>query len=124
MILDKETLLLDEVAYNDAAIATPVAFDLGRVRPGPGQPIKMFANNGGADIAGLTALTITDCDTTGGSYTALMTIPIGFAELKLATFFFDLPVHTRQFIKVAWTSIATSGTDISLGVVMQDQTNL
>ena len=49
MILDKDMLAADGLAHDGAV----TVLDLTTVRPGPGQPIKMFAS-GSADLAGAT----------------------------------------------------------------------
>lgn len=74
-------------------LTTTVAFDLGAVRPGPGEPIKIMA----VGVSG--TVTITHCATIGGSYTAnsVQTCGAGIAE-------FVLQSDTLQFIKVAFAA--------------------
>jgi len=82
MIIDKNTEL-----------TTATAFDLGAVRPGPGQPIKLMT----LGVSG--TVTITHCATTGGSYTAnsVHTVGAGIEELELGS-------QTLQFIKAAFSA--------------------
>ena len=92
MLIDKETLL-----------ATTVALDLETVRPGPGQPIKMFA-----DLDADGDLVITH-GATSTPITALMTVAcVGVTE-------FFLPSTVLQYIASTFTG--------NVGVVMDVQTN-
>lgn len=80
MLLDKE-----------AQLATTVAFDLEAVRPGPGMPVKLYATG----MTPAAVVTVTNCATVGGTYTACTTAVVdtdGSVE-------FELPSSTRQFIK-------------------------
>ena len=78
---------------NDTALATTVAFDLGVVSPGPGEPIKCIAVGVDASLA------ITHCATIGGTYTACTTVlaPAGLLE-------FERPSNTKQFIKATFSA--------------------
>lgn len=83
MIIDKE-----------AELTTTVAYDLGSVRPGPGQPIKMWF----LPTAGTSPLAITD-GATSAAADALMTVAYTVGEVVE----FELPSNTAQFIKATFT---------------------
>lgn len=85
-----------------AELATTVAFDLDAVRPGPGQPIKMFANlNAAGDLV------ITTGATSAAAGDLITVACDGITE-------FELPSTTERYIK------ATFAGDV--GVVMDAQT--
>lgn len=92
MLIDNETLL-----------ATTVALDLEALRPGPGQPIKMFADlDADGDLVITHGATVT-------AATALMTVACaGITE-------FHLPSSTLRWIKATFTG--------NVGIVMDVQTN-
>lgn len=84
MILDKMTELV-----------TTVALDLEAVRPGPGEPIKLFSTGNAAS----EDIVVTTCATEGGVYTACVT-----AECDLTgDVEFALPSSTLGFIKATFT---------------------
>lgn len=87
---------------NETELATTVAFDLGNVRPGPGKPIKMFAQGVGGSLVITMGATDTAAD-------ACITVD-ATNDVE-----FHLPSNTLQYI------IATFATG-SVGVVMDAQT--
>jgi len=87
-----------------AELVTATAFDLDAVRPGPGKPIKMYANGVGG------SLVVTTGDTNAAA-DALITVD---ATESLE---FHLPANTKRWIK------ATFATG-EVGVVMDGQTNM
>ena len=114
MIFDKTLLGANDLAHGSAV----TAMDMGNANVGPGKPIKLYACGSGATaLAGATGLTITDCDTTGGSYTAAGSITATNAEI-LAGLTFDLPTNTRQFVKVDLAGTTSAGA-WTCGVILE-----
>jgi len=115
MILDKDMLIADDLAHN----GTPTAIDLGAVRPGPGQPIKMFVRTS-ATMAGATGIVITDGATSAAAdahSTITMSLNGGAIEE------FELPSDISRYVKVSLAGTTTAGT-WSCGVVLPGvQTN-
>ena len=103
MILDKQVLIADDQAYSTAASDV---LDLETVRPGPGQPVKMFIQ-GSSDLATCTGFTVTDAatDTAGDD---LLT-HVGTVAGKIIEF--ELPSDVARYIKVT----ITTGTSLSAG---------
>ena len=93
-------MILDKLAE----LTTAVAFDLDAVRPGPGNPIKMYATGVGGPL-------VVTCGADTAAADACITVdatePVEF----------ELPSNTKQFIK------ATFATG-NVYVVMDAQTNL
>jgi len=117
MIIDALNLWYDDAAYD----ASVTVLDLGTTRPGPGEPYRCFITCANADMAGLTALTVTDGATNAAAdghkvYTLLA------ATLNLGTFFFELSPDTARYVKLALTG-ASAGTGITAGLVTGQQTN-
>jgi hypothetical protein len=118
MILDNELLVADDLAHG----GTVTAINLGTAKPGPGERIRMFAIGNGS-LAGATGLAITDCDTSGGSYEAVMSLTCTAAELN-SGIYFELPTHVRQYVKVDLSGTTSAGA-WTCGVIMPgSQTNL
>lgn len=91
MILDKE-----------AELTTATGFDLGVVRPGPGNPIKLWATGVGGDLEITTGADAAEAE---AGLTALMTVDAdGDVE-------FELPSNTQQFIA---TTFATGSVNVTL----------
>ena len=114
MILDKEVLFADNLAYG----GTPEIIDLGAVRPGPGEPIKGF-------IIGLTTLTactgfsILD-DADGNADEALMTV----VDIPNTTpIEFTLPSNTKRYVTIALTGSVSAGTFTAGLILPGAQTN-
>ena len=103
MILDKEVLIADDQAFSTAASSV---LDLETVRPGPGQPVKMFIQ-GSADLAACTGFTVVDGATSSPS-DALLTV-ISTLAGKIVEF--ELPSDVARYIKVT----ITTGTSLSAG---------
>ena len=115
MILDNETMFADALAYG----GTPTVIDLETVRPGPGEPIKIFAQ-GSADLAGATGLVITD-GTTSAAADALVTHTCDLVG-KLVEI--ELPSDTARYVGIALAGTPSAGS-WSCGVVMPgNQTSL
>ena len=76
---------------NDAKLVTTVAFDLGSVRPGPGNPIKMYASG----VAG--SLVITQGATNAAADACITVDATNAIE-------FELPSNTLQYIKATFGS--------------------
>ena len=77
---------------NDAKLTSTVAFDLETVRPGPGEPLKMWCI---LDTPG--TLTITD-GATSAAADALMTVSCTDSPTE-----FQLPSSTARYIKSTFT---------------------
>lgn len=84
MILDK-----------NAELTTATAYDLGTVRPGPGNPIKMFASGMAADA--LVTVTTGATDTAADACTTATVGANGTVE-------FELPSTTGQFIMATFAA--------------------
>lgn len=111
MIVDKQAMFADDLAHG----GTVDYVDLGATRPGPGNPVKCFAS--GVSLAGATGLLVTDCDTSGGTYTDVVEIDVTSAELNAGGIEFELPSHIRQYVKVALVGTTSAGT-WSAGVIL------
>lgn len=118
MILDAQLLCADDLAHG----GTVSAINLGAVTPGPGERIRCFAIGNGS-LAGATGLAVTDCDTVGGSYTALLSITCTAAELNDGIYF-ELPNNARQFLKIALVGTTSAGAWTAGVKLAGDQTNL
>lgn len=118
MILDKTLLCADDLAHDGSV----TAINLGIASPGPGERIRMFAIGNGS-LAGATGLTVTDCDTSGGSYTAVMSITCTAAELNDGIYF-ELPNNVRQYVKVDLAGSTSAGAWTCGVKLAGDQTNL
>lgn len=95
---------------NEAALVTATAFDLETVRPGPGKPIKMWAQ---LNAAGPLVITT---GATSAALDALLTVQVPAEGLE-----FELPSNTKQFIKSTFAATAPLG----VFVVMEgNQTNI
>jgi len=88
---------------NEAVITVAATdFDLGSVRPGPGEPIKMSVINDSATAGtytgpiGALSMAVTHGDDAGGE-TALMTVAVIAGEET----HFELPKNTKRYIQVA-----------------------
>lgn len=114
MILDYNTMFANDLAYN----GTPTVLDLGSLKPGPGQPLRIFVQ-GSSNLAGATGVTITDGTTTAAA-TALITHTCTLAG-KIV--YIDLPTDIDQYVKVSLAGSPTAGT-WNAGLVMGDQTAL
>ena len=77
---------------NEAQLVTTVAFDLETVRPGPGQPLKMWAI-----LTTPGTLTITDGATSAAADT-FMTVSCTDSPTE-----FELPSTTARYIKATFT---------------------
>ena len=83
---------------NEAELETAVAFDLEAFRPGPGQPIKMWANLDGVipSTPTVPATAVALVITTGpDASAALPCITVSCTDLPTE---FELPSSTEQFI--------------------------
>ena len=107
MILDKECMVADDLAYN----GTADTLDTERVSPGPGQPIKMFVQ--GSGLSGATGLTITD-SADGSTFAAHSTIVADFVSGLVE---FELRSDVARYVKFALTGTVTAGT-WNCGVVL------
>lgn len=91
---------------NETQLATGVGFDLGRLAPGPGKPIKLYAKldaDGDLEITTGTTAALAE-----GGLTPCMTVAcVGMTE-------FELPSSVAQFIASTFTG--------EVGVVMDVQT--
>ena len=116
MILDKEVMYADELAYD----GVPEEIDLGAVNPGPGQPIKIFVQ-GSADLADCTGFNVLDSATATADTVAMTVV----ADLIGKIVEVELPSHIKQFTTIALTSgTAVSAGSFSAGIVMPGvQTN-
>ena len=109
MILDKETMFADALAFG----GTPESLDLEAVRPGPGQPIKCFFTT-------LTTLTAA----TGISILDAAVLPADEAVMSITgipaageTIEFDLPSSVLQFVTIAIAGSVSAGS-YSCGIVL------
>lgn len=115
MILDKNTMVADGLAFD----GTPTVIDLGAVRPGPGNPIKMFVSSTAA-MAGATGVAVTDGSTVAAA-DALLTHVATLDGGALVEF--ELPSDVARYVKVALTGTVTAGA-WSCGVILPGaQTN-
>ena len=115
MILDKNTLWADSLAYG----GTPEVLDLGNAAPGPGQPIKCFFTTESA-LTGCTGVVFLD-DADGNADEPLFTLdPSVFAAVGTHEFY--LPSMTQQHITLALEGTVSAGV-FSAGIVMDAQTN-
>ena len=110
MILDKSTMLADDLAYN----GTPTVLDLQAVRAGKGEPIRLWAQ-GSSDLATVTGLTIVDGATSSPS-DALMTYVCTLAG-KIVEF--ELPSDVARYVKVTLTGSSITAGTWSCGVVVR-----
>lgn len=115
MILDKETLIADDLAHD----GTPTVIDLGSVRPGPGNPIKLFVRTS-ATMAGATGVVLTD----GATSTAADALISHTATLDGGAIIeFELPSDVARYLKADLIGTTTAGT-WTCGVVLPGvQTN-
>lgn len=119
MIYDALVLWHNAAAYN----ASVTAIDLGSVRPGPGERLQCFVSCENGDMAGLTAITVTD-GATDTAADACAVFSLTAAALNAAgTFFFDLPHDIARYVKIALTG-SSAGTGITSGLVTGKQNNL
>lgn len=88
---------------NDAKLVTTVAFDLETVRPGPGKPIKMWAQ---IDIPGALVITM---GATGAAAGACITVQVPAEGLE-----FEIPSNTLQYIKSTFTATAPLGVFVTM----------
>ena len=102
MILDKNTLFADDLAYN----GTPTVIDLQAIGAGKGEKLKIFVQ-GSSDLATCTGVAITDGATNSAS-DALLTY---VCTLAGKTVEIDLPSDVARYVKVA----LTTGTSLTAG---------
>lgn len=114
MILDKEVLFADALAYD----GTPESLDLETVRPGPGEPIKCFII-GSATLAGCTGISILDAAVLPADEPVMTVVdnPAG------KTIEFQLPSNILQFVTIALTGTVTAGSFTSGIILPSAQTN-
>ena len=108
MILDKNMMVADDLAHD----GTPSEIDLGVVRPGPGNPIKMFIA-GSSDLAACTGFVVVDGAATSPS-DALLTQTCTLAGKTIE---FELPSDVARFVSVDLVGTTTAGT-WSCGVIL------
>jgi len=101
MILDNETMFADKLAFG----SPPTVLDMGSIRPGPGEPLKIFVQ-GSADFAGATGIVITD----GTTVAAADPLVTHVCDLTGKLVEFELPSDTAQFVGVALTGTPSAGT--------------
>jgi hypothetical protein len=115
MILDKETLFADALAFG----GTPEELDLGTVRPGPGQPIKCFFTTHAA-LTGCTAVNVLDAAVSPADEVVLTVTPPPAAG---DTVEFELPSTVLQFVTIDLVGTVSAGS-YSCGIVLPGvQTN-
>lgn len=102
MILDKNTLFADNLAYN----GTPTVIDLQAIGAGKGEKLKIFVQ-GSSNLATCTGVAITDGATNSAS-DALLTY---VCTLAGKTVEIDLPSDVARYVKVA----LTTGTSLTAG---------
>ena len=115
MILDKEVLFADELAYD----GVPETIDLETIRPGPGQPIKCFIA-GSATLAGCTGFTILDAEVAPAdeAFMEITDNPAG------KTIEFELASNVLRVVTLALVGTVTAGS-FSAGIILPGaQTNL
>jgi hypothetical protein len=115
MILDKYTMIADDLAHDGA----PTVLDTGNVSASPGNPIVLWIQ--GHDMVGASSMQIVD-GTTSSPTDTLMDITLTAAEFN-AGVQVTLPYPTKRYVKADWTG-DSDGT-WSCGVVLSGgQTNL
>lgn len=101
MILDKNNMFADDLAYN----GSPTVVDLQAVRPGPGEPVKIWVQ-GSSTLAGVTGITITDGATnTAGDAFITWTCTLAGKILE-----FELPSDVARYVKLALAGSPSAGT--------------
>lgn len=108
MILDKNTMIADALAYN----GTPNVIDLETATPGRSNKILLWAQ-GSANLAGVTGLTITDGPTNGAA-NALLTWTCTLAGKMVEI---TLPSDTDRYLKVVLAGAPSAGS-WSAGIVV------
>lgn len=117
MILDKDMLWADDLAYN----GTVEILDLGSVRPGPGEKLKCFIT--GTALAGVTGVTVAHGDTSS-SLATLVTLAFTAAMINGGPIEFELPSNIKRYVRLNLAGTVTAGT-WTAGIVMEGvQTNL
>ena len=115
MILDKTMMFADALAYN----GTPTVLDLGSIKKGPGEPLKVFIS-GSPTLAGATGFVISDGPTAAAG-NALIT---EMGTLAGKTIEIQLPSDVDRYVKVVLAGTVTAGT-WSAGIVLPGvQTNI
>lgn len=102
MLLDKNAMFADDLAYN----GTAAVIDLATVRPGPGQPVKIWVQ-GSAGLTACTGFTVTDGATSAAGdafLTYVCTLPGKIVEL-------ELPSDVARYV----TLTLTTGSSLSAG---------
>ena len=114
MILDKDTMFANDLAYN----GSPSVVDLGSVKPARGGEFQIFVT-GSSDLAGVTGITITD----GATSAAADAFASHTATLAGKTIKFTVPSDIARYMKVALAGTPSAGS-WSAGVVLPGvQTN-
>jgi hypothetical protein len=117
MLLDKLAMFADDLAYD----GTSTVVDLQSVRPGPGEPVKIWIQ-GSASLTACTGVAITDGATSSAAdafLTYVCTLPGKIVQL-------ELPSDVARYVKLTLTtgSSLSAGT-WSAGVTLEGvQTNL
>ena len=110
MILDKNTMFADDLAYN----GTSTVIDLQAVGAGKGEPIKIWAQ-GSSDLATVTGLTITD----GATSTAANALMTYTCTLAGKTVEFELPSDVARYVKITLTGQSITAGTWSCGLVVR-----
>ena len=101
MILDKDTLFADSLAYN----GTTTVLDLGNAGAGPGEPIRCFFATE-ATLTGCTGLVITD-GATASAADDLMTLDDPLSAVGIVEFM--LPSKTQRYVKITLEGTVSAG---------------
>jgi len=112
MILDKETLMADDLAYN----GTADVLDLESVGAGPGEPIMLFVA-GSSDLAGATGVAVLD----GATSSPSDDFTTHTCSLAGKTIQFEIPSDVNRYITVQLTGSPSAGS-WNCGVVRGVQT--
>ena len=115
MIMDKNMLAADALAYD----GTPTVLDLGTVGPGPGKPVRCFAQ-GSATLNASTGLTITDgiTDTAATAYETIVGTLDAGGYLE-----FTLRSDVARYLKISLAGSPDAGA-WTAGILMESgQTN-
>lgn len=114
MLLDKELLFADSIAYN----ATPAVIDLGASGKGKGKPIKCFFTTEVA-LTGCTGIILLD-GATSSPADALMTLDESDYAV-VGTYEFYLPATVNRYVTIDLEGTVSAG-QFSAGIVMDAQT--
>ena len=110
MILDKEMLFADDLAYG----GTPEILDLGPVNAGKGEPIRVFFTTNTA-LTACTGIIVTH-DDNGDVDEDLMTWDNADVAV-VGTYEFHLPSTTKRYVTIALEGTVSAGT-FSSGIVL------